>query len=431
MPRLLEFRTRGRASSDFALSLGIAMFTSEPSLAQQIERMIGDTPVIDPHTHLRADRPNAPDLAALIGHRAVVAQLRSVGIELGDLDPSLPAEERVRRAIPYLGQIRNTSASWCLFRIFRDLYDFGDPILTEANYRDLFDKVAATATDLDWTQTVLRGKSNLRAVVTDQGIEGDAQSTDPALFHHSCDLRQPLTSLLEPSRSRPSSAASFHEAIGRWLDQALVGQVRFAVLPISIAQGFERPEVSQVDAALARRDDPRLSDDSQVLSNQLAWSVLAWHHENRRPLRIVFDNRSASGAGWASSMARSLLSFSGAKVEVLVGTETVGHEVAELAGLAPNVYAPGDGWRTLSSLAIERSFGHRVQLAPMTKIGGFASGGENVEWVYGTLQVVRKAMATTLATMVDSRFFEEDEVPPLLYQILHDTPLDLFGLGIG
>ena len=36
------------------------MFTSEPSLAQRIERMIGDTPIVDPHTHIRCDQPAPP-----------------------------------------------------------------------------------------------------------------------------------------------------------------------------------------------------------------------------------------------------------------------------------------------------------------------------------------------------------------------------------
>ena len=46
------------------------MFTSEPSLAQRVERMIGDTPIVDPHTHIRGDQPNAPDLASLMSYHA-------------------------------------------------------------------------------------------------------------------------------------------------------------------------------------------------------------------------------------------------------------------------------------------------------------------------------------------------------------------------
>ena len=135
------------------------MFTSEPSLAQRIERMIGDTPIVDPHTHIRCDQPNAPDLAALMGDHWVKTELIAVGMPPADLDPALPPDERVRRSIPYLKRMRNTAMAWCLFRIFRDLYDFDEPNLTEANYRDLFDKVAATGQDPDWARSVLRDRS--------------------------------------------------------------------------------------------------------------------------------------------------------------------------------------------------------------------------------------------------------------------------------
>ncbi len=47
------------------------MFTSEPSLAQRIERMISDTPIVDPHTHIRCGQPGAPDLAALMSYHWV------------------------------------------------------------------------------------------------------------------------------------------------------------------------------------------------------------------------------------------------------------------------------------------------------------------------------------------------------------------------
>ena len=54
----------------------------------------------------------------------------------------------------------------------------------------------------------------------------------------------------------------------------------------------------------------------------------------------------------------------------------------------------------------------RVQVAPMTKIGGFLSDAYYAEWTYGKLQVVKKAMAAALARLVEAGFYEEEEVPP-------------------
>ncbi len=140
--------------------------------------MIGQTPIVDPHTHLRCDRPTAPDLAALMSYHWVQTELRAVGMPDDAMDPLLPADERVRRAIPYLARMRNTAMAWCLFRIFRDLYDFHDPHLTERNYRALFDKVAASGQDPSWASTVLRQRCNIRTVVTSLGNRGGEPGGD-------------------------------------------------------------------------------------------------------------------------------------------------------------------------------------------------------------------------------------------------------------
>jgi len=54
-----------------------------------------------------------------------------------DLDPALPADERVGRSLPSPRRIRNTAMAWCLHRIFRDHRDFDESHLSESNDRDL------------------------------------------------------------------------------------------------------------------------------------------------------------------------------------------------------------------------------------------------------------------------------------------------------
>ena len=44
----------------------------------------------------------------------VQTELLAVGMPAADLDPALPADERVRRSIPYLRRMRNTAMAWCL-----------------------------------------------------------------------------------------------------------------------------------------------------------------------------------------------------------------------------------------------------------------------------------------------------------------------------
>jgi glucuronate isomerase len=93
------------------------------------------------------------------------------------------------------------------------------------------------------------------------------------------------------------------------------------------------------------------------------------------------------------------------------------------------VYVSGYWWHNFFPATIQRIVGLRVQMAPMTKIGGFLCDAYYAEWTYGKLQVVKKAMSAALAALVEAGFYNEDELPPLLHQILHDTPRDLYDLG--
>ena len=123
--------------------------------------------------------------------------------------------------------------------------------------------------------------------------------------------------------------------------------------------------------------------------------------------------------------------FGNVRFDLMMASDVLSHEVTVLARQFPNVYLSGYWWHNFFPPTIEKIVGMRVQMAPMTKIGGFLCDAYYVEWTYGKLQVVKKAMAAALARLVESGFYEEEEVPPLLHQILHDTPRDLYDLGRG
>src|SRR5262249_22640660 len=137
------------------------MFTSLAPLTQRIERLIEGTPIVDPHTHIRCDQPNAPDLASLMSYHWLQTELRAVGMPPAALPAAPPVADRVRGPLPYLKRMRTTAMSWCFYRILRDLYEFTDPDLTESNYRDVLDRVAATGRDPAWAGHVLRERCKI------------------------------------------------------------------------------------------------------------------------------------------------------------------------------------------------------------------------------------------------------------------------------
>jgi hypothetical protein len=438
------------------------MFTSDPPLAQRIERMIGDTPIVDPHTHLRCDQPNAPDLAALMSYHWVQTELRAVGMPADDFDPALPADERVRRTLPYLRRMRNTAMAWCLYRIFRDLYDFIEPHLTESNYRDLFDKVAATGRDPAWAPSVLRDRANIRTVVTSLGNRSDDPARNPDNVYFMLDahylfcpgVATDLTPFFEGRTSkaeyyetlsqlfgeRPSSTDRLRRLLCDWLDATVTGRVRFTNTFLPIEQRFHPPDATQTQFVLSQAaNGGEVSDaDIDALVRFVTWTVLQWHHDNGKAFQIavgaeyfICDGKSIPRfqETWTSEMCRSFHHFGNARFDLMMASDVLSHEVAVVVRQFPNVYASGYWWHNFFPATIERIVGLRLQVAPMTKFGGFLCDAYYAEWSYGKLQIVKKGMAAAMARMVEAGFFEEEELPGILLQILHDTPRDLYDLG--
>jgi len=438
------------------------MFTSEPSLSQRVERMIRDTPIVDPHTHIRSDRPAVPDLAALMGYHWVRTELLAVGMPREDLDPALPADESVLRAIPFLRRMRNTAVSWCLYRILRDLYDFHDPHLTAANYRDVLDRVESSSRDPAWPSAVLRDRCQIRTYVTSLGNRSDDPAKNPPDVRFMLDAHylfcpgaatdlspffdgrtaksEYYEALASALGDRPDTAGALARRLHDWLEATVRGDVRFTNTYLPIETRFVEPDEAATSRVLrGAASGAGLSDDEiDTLVRFVSWKTLEWHHDHRKAFQIavgaeyfICDGKSIPRFqdSWTSEMARAFHRFGDVRFDLMMASDVLSHEVAVLARQFPNVYVSGYWWHNFTPPMIEKNVALRLMVAPMTKVGGFLSDAYSVEWAYGKLQVVTKAMASAIAHLVEAGYYEEDEVPGLLRQILHDTPNDLYGLA--
>jgi glucuronate isomerase len=379
----------------------------------------------------------------------------------GDLDPALPVDERVRRSIPFLRRMRNTAMAWCLYRIFRDLYDFDAPNVTEANYRDLIDRVARKGRDPAWATHLLRDRCNIRTVVTSLGNRSDDPAKNPDNVLYMLDAHYlfcpGVATDLTPFFAGRTRKQEYYEALCAllgecpatrerlarllrdWLDRTVTGPVRFSNTFLPIEQRFLPPDEGHVQFALTQAaDDWDLTDpDIDALVRFVTWEALGWHHDNRKAFQIavgaeyfICDGKSIPRfqETWTSEMARAFHHFGKVRFDLMMASDVLIHETAVLARQFPNVYVSGYWWHNFFPATIQRIIGMRVQMAPMTKVGGFLCDAYYAEWTYGKLQLVKKAMAAALAALVEAGYYEEDELPPLLHQLLHDTPRDLYDL---
>ncbi len=433
------------------------MFTSEPTLIQRIERMIRDTKIVDAHARIRCDQPSAPDLATLMSHPALLAELRGVGFA----DDGSPSLDQVRRAIPYLKKTRNTAAAWTFYRILRDLFDFHDPNLTEQNFEAVDQRIQTAARDANWVNYVLKERCNLETLVTSAtkvgGNEGKhgklfarCLSLD-SLFHAgaSSDLLPEfaghrgktgyfdgLTALLGSGLENPDI---LERRLFDWLDATLTSDVKFARTFLPIDQRFASPDDISTAKVLTRASSGGDIDpfDADILIEFVAYKIVEWHHQHKRTLQLAVGAETMAHGelnvpryqgSWATDMARIFRNFAGAKFDIMLASDSLGNEVAALAAQLPNVTLTGGWSHTNSPPVIERNVAIRLQSTPMTKFAGFTSEAPFAEWTYGHLQVVGKVTAAAFAHLIDTGYYEEYEVPAMLEQILYHTPREVFGL---
>jgi glucuronate isomerase len=351
--------------------------------------------------------------------------------------------------------------SWCFYRILRDLFDFHDPDLTESNFREVLDRVEAAGKDPSWAPHVLRDRCNIRTVVTSLGNKSADPARNPSWMLYMLDAHylfcpgvatdlEPFfkgrttktayyEALTQVLGHRPATTAALARLLRDWLDRTVTGDVRFTNTFIPIEQRFLAPDEAATRSALNHASEGLDLSDAEIdaLVRFVTWEVLGWHHDHRKAFQIavgaeyfICDGKSIPRyePSWTSEMSRAFHHFGNARFDLMVASELATHETAVLARQFPNVHVSGYWWHNFFPSTIEKIVGQRIQTTPMTKVGGFLCDAYYAEWSYGKLQLVKKAMASAIAKLVETGYYEEDEVPPILKQILHDTPRDLYDL---
>ncbi|HVP19319.1 MAG TPA: hypothetical protein VMU36_10005, partial [Spirochaetia bacterium] len=155
------------------------------SLGSEIERSLGEIPLLDVHTHLDATHLAARGLHDILLYHMVVSDLVSAGCPDRMRLPESPTEEearaRIERALPFLPAIANTSCAWGVRIILRDLYGWRQPV-TAANWRKLDGLIRERARDAGRPREILRQAGIVRSC-TELWRRHDGRADD--LFQYS------------------------------------------------------------------------------------------------------------------------------------------------------------------------------------------------------------------------------------------------------
>jgi glucuronate isomerase len=431
------------------------------------------TPVLDPHTHLTPDHPQAANLADLVLYHHVWIELVSAGMPVTAAthaglphelaDPGMAPLDRVRAALPYLPAIRSTTCCNLLRVLLEDLYDVPHGELTEANLEDISLAVEQKARTASWPAQVLRDRCHMATSLTVAAATRHTCSTT-ARKHETPEVAARSAAMIEigverwlglgsGKRTPAQTLADLERDLGCQVRTAddlgaalynfgrdhSVPPTRFLGLWLPPCFGCDEVAASEVTAVIARaRDGRRLeSADVSLFTCHAARGLLSGLLEGSvRTVQVIVGadvlapHRSLTqwGPEFVTGLGRLAGEFPDLRFNCSTASDLHTQDLAVLAKHVPNVSVAGYWWHTLYPFYLRKSVETRLDMVPANKIVGFFSDAYHAEWCYPKLQLVKRVWGEVLTDRVNRGLLRAETALSLVRPIFCDNAKRIYGL---
>ncbi len=437
-------------------------------MAGDLEQALGDVPILDVHTHLVGGKLAARGLHDILLYHMVVTDLYSAGCPSGGRLTQFPgwpseaeAHARIGEALPYLRSIQNTSSSWGVRIILRDLYGWTAPI-DETNWKRLDGMIRERADDRSWPRAVL-DRARIERTGTEIARRGTGEDDDRlqyALewgFFTRCQWGEYDTALYELERcwgrspespapigggDRPSTerrirnVADVHDAIAHYVSHIPYGQIVSTATHLSTDIDYRDVTEAEMDAAIGRRDraGPTERDCYASYVNEVFLTALEKHAEEivfqfsfgAEPL--PFETASRLSQRTIGQVATLIGRHPRLRFQCFLASRSANQALCTLARELPNLSLAGYWWHNFFPDTIGQVIRERLEMLPANKQVGFFSDAYCAEWSYAKAVIVRKILAQVLAERVDLGQLDDALALEFARSILYDSPQTLLGI---
>ncbi len=419
-------------------------------LFSRIKEWVDSVPLVDIHSHIDGEHPNAKDARQIIFYHYIVTELVSTGMPPKTISPELPIEEAVKGAIPYLALIRNTSTYWYFTKMLRELYGFEEAEINEKNYESLLEAIKARKGQRDWYRQVLTEKAKVKKTFLTFNYDADVPKHDPQLFVGALRL-DPLIGKLDKS-----SIAGLEKATGTSIgsvndfEDSLAQLFKKFSKCVAATASFLPDEVfTKPSRAEAEKPFRKLltglslnAMEKQTVSSFALNCILGLAEEHGLPFQMMLGvRRPVPGAsppdyaisGFEPKMMASFCplfhDFRGVNFDVFLANRVMSHELTVVTKNYPNVHVSGYWWYVFYPTIIKAFLRERLQMLPRSKMNGFFSDAYVVEWSYAKASLVRLQIATVLTEMVEEGYYTEELAKELAVDLLAHNPEKLYMLS--
>ncbi len=434
-----------------------------------LEAALADVPILDAHTHLVGGKLAARGLHDILLYHMVVTDLYAAGCPSGGRLTQFPgwpseaeAHARIIEALPYLRSIQNTSSSWGVRIILRDLYGWTDPI-DETNWRKLDGMIRERADDRTWPRAVL-DRARIERTGTEIARRGQGEDDDRlqyALewgFFTRCQWGEYDTALYELERcwgkspespapigggARPAterqirSLKDVHDAIAHYVASIPYGQILSTATHLSTDIDYRDVSDADMAAAIGRRAraGPAERDCYASYVNEVFLTALEKHANEivfqfsfgAEPL--PFETASRLSQRTIGQVATLIGRHPSLRFQCFLASRSANQAMCTMARELPNLSLAGYWWHNFFPDTIAQVIRERLEMLPANKQVGFFSDAYCAEWSYAKAVIVRKILARVLADRVEFGQLDDAMALEFARSILYDSPQTLLGIN--
>jgi hypothetical protein len=424
---------------------------------KRITRALDEVRVFDPHCHLDAARPAASTLADVVLYHHVWIELVSAGMGEGEVtraglphemaDPGMDPLERVRRALPWLGRIRNTTVGTLLGWLLRDLYGL-EKGLTEDGLERLASTVQERGRDTGWPERFFSGVCGIERAAT---VEPMGEKRFPRIA--GADERLRALNIADGKASPRERLVQMGAFLGR--DVRTAADYRdFAVkLALDQSRGTplfigawmpaffteERAGEGHVTQAISGGWEGRPLSPAELGSVSYFGMECALEALRQTPVRtiqliagaeVIPPHRSVTqwSGRFSGAVARLASRFGDFRFNLGAASDMFTQDMAILAKHIPNISVAGYWWHTLYPHYIRKSLETRLDMVPAGKIIAYFSDAYHCEWCWPKLKLVKQIAGELLAERVARGWYDLDTALGIIPVIFRDAPKEIYGL---
>jgi hypothetical protein len=362
-------------------------------------------------------------------------------------DPQMEPMERVRRALPYLPLIRNTTVGTLLGWLLADLYEVKGN-LQASDLDKLAAEVERRGHDAAWPEHFFADICGIEKAVTVERmgqkrfarlVSADERLRMLNIIDGKAGPRECLQPMAEILGRDVKTSADYRDFAKKLVVDPSLGSPLFLTAWMPAFFTDELAEERAVTRIIVKAWDGEPLSPAEMGSVSYFGMVAALEALRATPIRtiqlivgaeVIPPHRSITqwSGRFCGAAARLASCFEDFRFNLGVASDAFTQDIAVMAKHIPNISVAGYWWHTLYPFYIRKSIETRLDIVPASKIVAFFSDAYHCEWYWPKLKLVKKIMGEVLVDRVTRGMYDLDTALEIIPTVFHDAPKNIYGL---